>query len=64
MNVYSKEVMDKYRLQGEGMLGGVSNNKNGEGKNTTVEVERRLPPHAYLTADDAYRAMMRGMGRR
>jgi myosin-5 len=60
MNVYSKEVMDKYRLQGEGMLGGVSNNKNGEGKNTTVEVERRLPPHAYLTADDAYRAMMRG----
>ncbi|KAL7528309.1 hypothetical protein ACHAXR_002374 [Thalassiosira sp. AJA248-18] len=43
MPLYTDEVMEQYRLQGE--LGFVD----------------RLPPHAYLTADDAYRAMMRGI---
>jgi myosin-5 len=57
MALYSEEVMEKYRRQGEGMLSpGGSAEKNGE-----TNAERRLPPHAYLTADDAYRAMMRGI---
>ena len=61
MNVYSEDVMTNYRLQGEGML--VSNRENNQDhKNTTnVELRRRLPPHVYSTADDAYRAMMKGI---
>jgi myosin-5 len=45
MDVYGEKVMTKYRLAGEGLS----------------DKENRLPPHAYQTADDAYRAMMRGI---
>ena len=63
MEIYSQESMDKYRLQGEGMLAAATaaGTKKSEGENSAVEFERRLPPHAYLTADDAYRAMIRGI---
>ena len=55
MPLYTDEFMQKYRRQGE--LGLVSSEK---GKSDHVK-EKRLPPHAYLTADDAYRAMIRGI---
>mmetsp|Transcript_19506 Transcript_19506/g.38265 ORF Transcript_19506/g.38265 Transcript_19506/m.38265 type:complete len:1975 (-) Transcript_19506:115-6039(-) len=55
MPLYTNEVMEKYRLQGELGLS-VGNVKKGDSSS-----EKRLPPHAYLTADDAYRAMMRGI---
>eukprot|EP00804_Cyclotella_cryptica_P003662 CCRYP_016569-RA/>CCRYP_016569-RA protein AED:0.04 eAED:0.04 QI:431/1/1/1/1/1/9/1790/1334 len=53
MNVYGEKVMEKYRLQGEG-LAAVTTKPGANDKS-------RLPPHVYLTADDAYRAMMRGI---
>jgi len=61
MEIYSQESMDRYRLQGEGMLAAAAGTTKSEGENSAVEFERRLPPHAYLTADDAYRAMIRGI---
>ena len=61
MEIYSQESMDRYRLQGEGMLAAAAGMTKSEGENSAVEFERRLPPHAYLTADDAYRAMIRGI---
>ena len=66
MPVYTDEVMEQYRMQGEHALVDLSSNKDQGGaggtkkKKSTVET-KKLPPHAYLTADDAYRAMMRGI---
>ena len=45
--VYGPPVMDSYRRQGESV--------------GSMGSEGRLPPHVYLMADDAYRAMMRGI---
>ena len=66
MPLYTDEVMQKYRIEGE--LGAGSNasstlkkGKNGTNKGLTANDGNRLPPHAYQTADDAYRAMMRGI---
>lgn len=80
--LYSTEVMEYYRKQGEGYVGsgnggGLSGNatpfkqgvtpykQNGRGRsnnNTTGnDSVVKLPPHAYKTADDAYRAMHRGL---
>ena len=86
MGLYSDEMMEKYRAQGENQGIGSSamaaaasarGRGSGEGgggqgfvtpfrrrdkaKMRTEDESRRLPPHAYQTADDAYRAMMRGV---
>jgi myosin-5 len=91
MPVYTEQVMEQYRLQGEETLNGgaaaassSSGRKHGHGnehanantpfKRTTNDVllkrinrgkgtarNEKLPPHVYQTADDAYRAMMRGL---
>lgn len=66
MPLYTDEVMQKYRIQGEG---GAASSKSpssskpgGTGKKKAAADDgTRLPPHAYQTADDAYRAMMRGI---
>lgn len=62
MNLYSEEVIERYRLQGE----------SGVQLNDTVSVSStkrggkwrndRLQPHPYQISDDVYRAMMRGLG--
>lgn len=66
MDIYSKETMEQYREQGENMASGPSSthmtpfkNRRNAGQGTAGA--HRLPPHVYQTADDAYRAMMRGM---
>jgi myosin-5 len=83
--LYSTEVMEYYRKQGEGYVGsgnggGLSGNatpfkqgvtpykQNGRGSRnnnnthgTGNDALVKLPPHAYKTADDAYRAMRRGL---
>ena len=78
-HLYSTEVMERYRLQGEG--GGVASSRplsspknNTDGKKPLLERsasgddapssnedETKMPPHAYKTADDSYRAMKRGL---
>jgi myosin-5 len=67
MGLYSDEMMQKYRVQGE--TGVSAAPKGGNAYATpfkrrggrTEAGSRRLPPHVYQTADDAYRAMMRGL---
>lgn len=76
MPLYSEAVMERYRLQGEdGTNAGAGGNKAVMQATTPFKrrtndalirkmngnKKERLPPHAYQTADDAYRAMMRGM---
>lgn len=68
MPLYTDEVMQRYRIAGE--QGGIGSDvtktpsKPGGTKKAAAAVAddgTRLPPHAYQTADDAYRAMMRGI---
>ena len=71
MPLYTDQVMEQYRLQGEqGTNAGAIPDANTPFKRRTNDTiikkmnkvkNQRLPPHAYQTADDAYRAMMRGM---
>jgi myosin V len=70
MNIYSSENMENYCLQGEqGTNAGAASSFSTPFKNRSrrleqqspVNTKRRLPPHVYQTADDAYRAMIRGM---
>lgn len=67
MPLYTDEVMQKYRIQGEGgaassKSSSSSSKPGGTGKKKAAADDgTRLPPHAYQTADDAYRAMMRGI---
>ena len=67
MPLYTDEVMQKYRIQGEGgaassKSSSSSSKPGGTGKKKAAANDgTRLPPHAYQTADDAYRAMMRGI---
>lgn len=65
MNLYTDVEMDKYRIQGEaGVASGASYEQTpGRFKRQPGRRARggKLPPHAYQIADDAYRAMMRGM---
>ena len=73
MPLYSETVMEEYRIQGEEGMNGSSSLtvQNTPFKRRTNDAlikklnrqmnKKRLPPHAYQTADDAYRAMMRGM---
>jgi len=84
-HLYSGEVMDRYRMQGEGTTvtssvlsssgttigggggGGATPYKNSRASSieeatlATTTTGGKLPPHAYKTADDAYRAMKRGL---
>jgi myosin V len=68
MELYSDTTMERYRLQGEQGFG-TTNNKNDESFQTPFKrsqrrmntATKRLPPHVYQTADDAYRAMLRGL---
>eukprot|EP00980_Cylindrotheca_fusiformis_P004325 scaffold921_cov126-Cylindrotheca_fusiformis.AAC.4 len=75
MDLYSDETMNKYRIQGE--QGGTRNpsapaakptkfvtpyKKGSKGVGSTPSPSAaRLSPHVYMTADDAYRQMMRGL---
>ena len=71
MNIYSEEMMKKYCSQGEkGTNAGAASSFNTpfknrnrllEDKKSETLVKKRLPPHVYQTADDAYRAMVRGL---
>ncbi len=72
MPLYNESVMEEYRIQGEEAMNGTSAMvQNTPFKRRTNDAlikklnrqvnKKRLPPHAYQTADDAYRAMMRGM---
>jgi len=65
MNIYSDQIMEKYCLQGE-----QGTTRTGSAYVTPFKNRRtigqtapkqRLAPHVYQTADDAYRAMLRGM---
>jgi myosin-5 len=67
MDIYSSNIMEQYCLQGEN---GASNPtsayttpfKNRNSRMIEQKIpNRRLAPHVYQTADDAYRAMLRGM---
>lgn len=67
--LYSDEIMERYRIEGE-RGGGMAVAKNsvtpykGGRKHhhgAAAGGEEKLPPHAYKTADEAYRAMMRGL---
>ena len=73
MPLYNETVMEEYRLQGEeAMNGGAAavmlhntpfkrRTNDALIKKMNQSLKKRLPPHAYQTADDAYRAMMRGL---
>ena len=67
-HLYSREVMERYRRQGEGLDSSVVGTsaitpfKSGNNKPTpTRDDEGTLPPHAFKTADDAFRAMKLGL---
>jgi len=72
--LYSEEVMEEYRIQGEhakssgGSGAGIASKTPFKQTKATLgrlgkqhDLEDKLPPHAYKTADEAYRAMMRGI---
>lgn len=66
MDIYGNPVMEKYCMQGEQTSNGTTTSfttpfksRRANAKPTTQQ--GRLSPHVYQTADDAYRAMMRGM---
>jgi myosin-5 len=71
MPLYTEEVMTQYRIQGEqGTNASALSEHQTPFKRRTNDAlikkmgqatNKRLPPHAYQIADDAYRAMMRGM---
>lgn len=67
MGLYSNEMMEKYRIQGEQGVGSSPQGGNAyvtpfkKGRRGPIGIGPRLAPHVYQTADDAYRAMMRGL---
>ena len=68
MEIYGSDMMEKYCTQGEQTSAATSTsfitpfkNRRVRGHRSPQHQERRLPPHVYQAADDAYRAMMRGM---
>ena len=68
MALYSDQMMEQYRLQGEmGIVPSTPSTTTSafvtpfRKRKEPVPVNKRLPPHVYQTADDAYRAMMRGL---
>ena len=69
MPLYSDQMMEQYRFQGEmGIVPSTPSSNTSSAYVTPFRKRReapvantRLPPHVYQTADDAYRAMMRGL---
>jgi len=76
MDIYGRDIMERYCRQGEQSSAGTSTTFTTPFKNHRVLGQRhgagtgqlddankrsRLSPHVYQTADDAYRAMIRGM---
>jgi myosin heavy subunit len=69
MDIYSPGIMEKYCLQGENISANNTTstfttpfkNRNNLLMGAEQTPKRRLAPHVYQTADDAYRAMLRGM---
>jgi myosin heavy subunit len=71
MDIYSPANMEKYCVQGEqGTNAGAASTYTTPFKNRnrmigqdqkSAATAKRLAPHVYQTADDAYRAMIRGM---
>lgn len=67
MPIYSNEIMEHYRHAGENGAGRGSNDVSfntpfKKARRRKDEKQgRRLPPHVYQAADDAYRAMSRGL---
>ena len=69
MDIYGNVMMEKYCAQGEEATSGNSTSFTTPFKSRRINgkptpQQGRLPPHVYQTADDAYRAMMRGMENR
>lgn len=76
MNLYSDNIMESYCQQGE--KGSTGNNSSANNSNYQTPFKnrrafgqsgdsgnnKRLSPHVYQTADDAYRAMLRGLENR
>ena len=70
MPLYSDQMMEQYRIQGEMGIGPSASPSSSTSsayvtpfrkRREAPSANRRLPPHVYQTADDAYRAMMRGL---
>ena len=67
MEIYGSDMMEKYCTQGEETSAATTTSFTTPFKNRRArghrmpQQHRRLPPHVYQAADDAYRAMMRGM---
>lgn len=68
MALYSDQMMEQYRLQGEtGVVPSTPTTTTSAfvtpfpKRREAPIANKRLPPHVYQTADDAYRAMMRGL---
>lgn len=72
MDLYTPETMVKYCEQGEAAASASTTttfttpfkNRGVVGAQKQEASMKRLPPHVYQTADDAYRAMMRGLENR
>jgi myosin-5 len=67
MGLYTEEMMNRYRLQGERGFASPAKDESfatpfkQRAAQKAASPTPRLPPHVYQTADDAYRAMMRGL---
>lgn len=64
MEIYSPGIMEKYCNQGEQGSSTSTSTYTTPFKNRRMNQtagKERLPPHVYQIADDAYRAMLRGM---
>ena len=67
MDLYSPDMMVSYCEQGEAAASTTTTfttpfkNRGVVGAQNQDPNKRKLPPHVYQTADDAYRAMMRGL---
>jgi myosin-5 len=65
-DLYQSETMEEYRIQGENAKKAASDSSNtsprkGVRRADTEQDKRRLSPHVYQTADDAYRQMLHGL---
>lgn len=65
-HLYSEEMMEQYRLQGNSKSSARNNNNGrtpmkGGSTPSSSKASSTLPPHVYQTADHAYHQMMRGI---
>ena len=59
-SIYGEDLMRRYCERGQGSFGGAVNLKKKRNSSSTIE-PKKLPPHVYAVADNAYRSMMRAM---